>query len=68
MVGEKLDFSGWDLPKALHLYSKSNPPLFEWLQSPIVYRETGRLASRLRLLMPDYFSPKSWMFHYTDRA
>jgi predicted nucleotidyltransferase len=44
MMGKKLDFAGWDLPKALHLYSKSNPPLFEWLQSPIVYIETGRLA------------------------
>jgi uncharacterized protein len=68
MIGEKLDFVGWDLPKALHLYSKSNPPLFEWLQSPIVYRETGRLASRLRLLMPEYFSPKSSMFHYLHMA
>ena len=68
MVGEKLDFAGWDLTKALHLFSKSNPPLFEWLQSPIVYRELGRLASRLRLLMPDYFSPKSCIFHYLHMA
>lgn len=68
MVGDKLDFAGWDLPKALHLYSKSNPPLFEWLQSPIVYRERGSLAARLRLLMPEYFSPKSCMFHYLHMA
>jgi predicted nucleotidyltransferase len=68
MRGEKLDMVGWDLTKALHLYSKSNPPLFEWLQSPIVYRETGRLASQLRLLMPEYFSPKSCMFHYLHMA
>jgi predicted nucleotidyltransferase len=33
-----LDISGWDLRKALQLLRKSNPPLLEWFQSPIVYR------------------------------
>ncbi len=32
-----LDINGWDLTKALGLFRKSNPPLYEWLQSPIVY-------------------------------
>ena len=34
-----LDISGWDLKKALQLFRKSNPPLLEWLGSPIVYLE-----------------------------
>jgi len=33
-----LDINGWDLRKALQLMRKSNPPLFEWLHSPLVYR------------------------------
>lgn len=31
-----IDLSGWDVRKAMVLLRKSNPPLLEWLQSPIV--------------------------------
>ena len=37
LVSEGLDINGWDLKKALGLFRKSNPPLLEWLGSPIVY-------------------------------
>ena len=37
-VSDELDVSGWELRKALQLMRKSNPPLFEWLHSPLVYR------------------------------
>ncbi len=63
-----LDISGWDLSKTLELFRKSNPPLLEWLQSPIVYRETGNTASRLRDLMPEYYAPLSCMYHYLHMA
>lgn len=36
-VEDGLDINGWDLRKALRLSRKSNPPLLEWLGSPIVY-------------------------------
>lgn len=68
MIGTKLDMSGWDLPKALSLFSRSNPPLFEWLQSSCVYMESGSLATRLRQLMPAYYSPRACMFHYLHMA
>lgn len=67
-IDEGLDISGWDLPKALELLRKSNPPLLEWLQSPIVYRETGSAAARLRELMPSYYAPISCMYHYLHMA
>lgn len=38
-ISEVLDISGWDLRKALQLFLKSNVPLYEWLQSPIVYKK-----------------------------
>ena len=44
------DVNGWDIRKALQLLKKSNPPLLEWLHSPVVYRETGDFAARLRTL------------------
>jgi len=67
-IDDALDLSGWDVPKALGLFRKSNPPLLEWLQSPIVYREVGHCASRMRELMAEYYSPISCMYHYLHMA
>ena len=33
------DINGWDLNKTLRLAYKSNPTLFEWSSSPVVYRD-----------------------------
>lgn len=63
-----LDVRGWDLRKALRLYRKSNPPLLEWLGSPIVYREAGPLAARLRELLPRYYSSRASFRHYLHMA
>jgi predicted nucleotidyltransferase len=63
-----LDVSGWDFPKALNLFAKSNPPLLEWLRSPIVYAEASSAATRLRELSVDYFSPRACLYHYLHMA
>jgi predicted nucleotidyltransferase len=63
-----IDLSGWDIRKALKLFHKSNPPLLEWLQCPIVYRERFSLANRLRALLPEFYSPKATFFHYLHMA
>lgn len=62
------DLSGWELRKALGLFHKSNPPLLEWLRSPIIYSEPGSFASRLRRLSREYFSPRSCFHHYLSMA
>lgn len=62
------DVNGWDLRKSLQLLRKSNPPLLEWLQSPIVYREVGGTASAIRSLIPAYHSPVGAMYHYLSMA
>ena len=36
-ISDSLDISGWELRKTLRLLRKSNPPLLEWLKSPVVY-------------------------------
>ncbi|MBK7223959.1 MAG: nucleotidyltransferase domain-containing protein [Saprospiraceae bacterium] len=33
----EIDLSGWDIKKSLNLLWKSNPPLLERIQSPIIY-------------------------------
>ena len=38
-INDVLDINGWDLRKALRLFRGSNASLFEWLQSPIIYRQ-----------------------------
>src|SRR5690348_15627233 len=37
-VDAVLDINGWELRKALRLFAKSNGPIYEWLQSPVVYK------------------------------
>lgn len=66
--GELLDFSGWDLQKALKLFRKSNPSLMEWIVSPIVYLENEAFVQRLRELQTRYFSSKSCIYHYLHMA
>ncbi len=65
---DEIDLSGWDIRKALRLFQKSNPPLMEWLQCPIVYLERFSLAARLRALLPEFYSPKASFFHYLHMA
>lgn len=67
-ISQDLDVSGWDLRKALQLYRKSNPPLMEWLKSPIVYMESGSAAPRMRALMKDHYSSTACIHHYLSMA
>jgi predicted nucleotidyltransferase len=64
----QLDFSGWDMRKALRLFRKSNPPLLEWLRSPIVYLEQSSAAQGMRDLSEHYFNPRSCIHHYLHMA
>lgn len=66
-LDETLDVNGWDLQKALRLLRNSNPTLFEWAGSPIVYRSTPQWEA-LRPLLDRCFSPKRGMHHYLNMA
>lgn len=67
-VDGTLDISGWDLRKTLQLLRKSNPPLLEWLQSPLVYRQHTGVISRIRQLAPEYYRPVACHYHYLHMA
>lgn len=67
-ISDLLDINGWDLKKALRLFKKSNPPLLEWLQSPIKYAESYSVAEQIRSATKSSFSPKSCMYHYLNMA
>lgn len=67
-VNEVLDIGGWDIKKALKLFLKSNSTLYEWLQSPIIYKEVPGFKDHLHDLMPGYYSLRSGANHYLSMA
>ncbi len=66
-LDETLDINGWDLQKALRLLQISNPILFEWNNSPIVYKTTYEWAE-IRTEINNYFFAKSGLYHYLNTA
>ena len=67
-INDSLDISGWDLRKALQLFYKSNPPLLEWLGSPIVYEEKYTVAQQMRALATTFYNPIASSYHYLHMA
>ena len=67
-IAEDLDVSGWELRKALRLLRKSNPPLHEWLKSPIVYRLDPVFAADFGALAAEFYSPRRCFAHYLHMA
>jgi uncharacterized protein len=68
MLPGDLDLSGWDLRKTLSLFLRCNLALNEWLGSPIIYVERGRLAGQLRQLIPIGFRAPGGYHHYLRMA
>lgn len=67
-IEDDLDVGGWDLRKALRLFGKGNAPLFEWLGSPILYREEKLWMARWRALADQYFQQTTLFHHYLGLA
>jgi len=67
-IADDLDVSGWELRKALRLLRKSNPPLHEWLKSPIVYRYDPLFAAEFGTLATEFYSPRRCFAHYLHMA
>lgn len=67
-ISDDLDVSGWELRKALRLLRKSNPPLLEWLKSPLVYRRDPVFHSEFSALAASFYSPERCFAHYLHMA
>jgi predicted nucleotidyltransferase len=67
-ISEDLDVSGWELRKALRLLRKSNPPLFEWMKSPVVYRRDAEFYEAFAALSVGFYSPRRSFAHYLHMA
>jgi uncharacterized protein len=65
-IDSLLDINGWDLRKALKLFKGSNSAIYEWIQSPIIYRSHGNLPAELLNLANSYYSARAGIHHYLN--
>ena len=56
-ISNELDIGGWEIKKTLSLLRRSNAPLLEWIQSPIVYHDNAQFLKAIWRLSQDFFSP-----------
>jgi len=67
-IVDEIDLAGWELQKALGLFFKSNPPLYEWLRSPLIYREVTPVAHGMRDFASSFYDPRAGFHHYLHMA
>ncbi len=66
-LDDVLDINGWDLQKMLRLIHGSNPTVFEWRNSPIIYHKSDKWAS-IAEVIDLCFQPKAALHHYLSMA
>jgi len=67
-IVDEIDLNGWDVRKALKLYWKSNPSFVEWIQSPMIYINSGCFREESRKILPDIYSVEKGIYHYRSMA
>lgn len=63
-----IDISGWDLRKSLRLLWKSNPPLLERIQSPIIYKVNEGFRKEINTIAQNTYSRIATIHHYSSMA
>ncbi len=67
-IHDELDVYGWDISKVLGLICKSNTTPFEWLQSPVIYKDNETFRKELWDLCQHYFCARVHICHYLGVA
>ncbi len=65
---KEIDISGWDLRKVLRLLWKSNPPLLERIQSPIIYKVDKDFLTEINSIAQKTYSRIATIHHYLSMA
>jgi uncharacterized protein len=63
-VNAVFDVVGYDIRKMLKLFRGSNAKIFEWLQSPVMYRTDAAFLEAIKNLIPHYYSQRAGLHHY----
>ncbi len=64
----EIDISGWDLRKCLRLLWKSNPPILERIQSPIIYKVDQGFLTGINAIARTTYSRIATIHHYLSMA
>jgi len=64
----EIDITGWDLRKSLKLLQKSNPPLLERIQSPIIYKSDDEFLTEMKTVAQSQYSRIATIHHYLSMA
>lgn len=64
---DTFDISGWDIRKVLLMLYKSNPTVFEWNNSPVVYKTTVEWEE-LSEVINKFFISYTGLYHYFNTA
>lgn len=67
-IVDEIDCAGWDIRKALYLFTRTNGALLEWLVSPIRYIEEGTFREELAALAPNRANLIALCYHYSHMA
>src|SRR5690606_10127262 len=67
-IVDEIDWGGWDIGKALYLFTRTNGALLEWLHSPIQYIEHGGRAESMTELAPRALHARALCYHYSHMA
>ena len=67
-IVDEIDCSGWDIRKAMYLFTRTNGALLEWLNSPIKYIENGKFAESMRQMIPRALNKTALCYHYSHMA
>jgi len=65
---DDIDIAGYELRKALRLFSACNIPINEQILNPISYGSDAAFLECFRALIPTYFNKKRALFHYVNIA
>ncbi|MCF8379914.1 MAG: nucleotidyltransferase domain-containing protein [Bacteroidales bacterium] len=68
LENNEIDISGWDLRKSLRLLWKSNPPLLERIQSPIIYKVDKDFLTGITSVAQKTYSRIATIHHYLSMA
>jgi predicted nucleotidyltransferase len=68
LENNEIDISGWDLRKSLRLLWKSNPPLLERIQSPIIYKVDKDFLTGINSVAQKTYSRIATIHHYLSMA
>ena len=65
---DDIDIAGYELRKALRLFSTCSIPINEQILNPVCYGGDSAFLERIRTLIPIYFNKNRALLHYTNVA